>query len=338
MLRGRIEWLDLFRGAAALLVVLYHFRGYVGLPWFDFGFVAVDLFFVLSGLVLGLKYTDSIARGLSFREFALLRLKRLYPMTFIAGLFVLVLNQLRLPPGTWAPAADFGAWTIFLLTPFPMRFGLVRGAFPADGPVWSLWAELASNVVWFTTIRHAKRWMPLLGAVTFVAMVCFAWRNHSLDYGAWQGVIPRLSSVVRATAWFSVGYWVAVANPSVSVPPALLLLLLLSVMAASVAGIQPAWLVSVTTAGVGSVLLISLSHAPPPGRRTARMARWLGMASFPMYLVHAPAGRLLPLVSSLPAPMALALVVGAATLLATLLNEAAMKWLHRRPIAAASAT
>ena len=329
MPRGRIEWLDLFRGVAAILVVLYHFRGYIGVPWFDFGFVAVDLFFVLSGLVLGLKYTDSIARGMTLREFATVRMKRLYPMTFIAGLFVSMLNALGLPAGTWAPAADFGAWTVFLLTPYPSQFR-ARGAFPADGPVWSLWAELVSNVIWFATIRYARRWMPAVGLISLVAMIYLAWKFQTLDYGAWQGPFARLASVLRATAWFSVGYWIAVANPRVPLHALVCVALLLGVMAASAARIQPAWLLSVLTAGVGSVLLIALRHAPAPGERTARIARWLGMASFPMYLVHAPAGRLLPLVSSLPAPVALALVVGTATLIATVMNEASMKWLHRK--------
>jgi len=329
MLKGRIEWLDLFRGVAAILVVLYHFRGYVGIPWFDFGFVAVDLFFVLSGLVLGLKYTSSIDLGMTFREFALVRLKRLYPMTFIAGLFALAMNALGLPSGAWAPASDIGVWTIFLLIPYPSRFK-VHGAFPADGPVWSLWAELASNVVWFAIIKHAKRWMPVVGLGSFAAMVYLAWKYQTLDYGAWQGMFTRLASLVRATAWFSVGYWIAIANPRVPVSTSSLLVLLMAAMGLSAAGIRPAWFISVLTAVIGSFLLVSLRHAPAPGKRTARIARWLGMSSFPMYLIHAPAGRLLPLVSNVPAPLALLFVIGTSTLMVTFLNEVAMKMVHRR--------
>jgi peptidoglycan/LPS O-acetylase OafA/YrhL len=200
-----------------------------------------------------------------------------------------------------------------------------------------LWAELASNAVWFATIRHARRWMPALGLGTFAAMIWFAWRYQTLDYGAWQGVIARFSSLVRATAWFSVGYAIAMAKPRVPASPLFFLALLLSVMAASAAGIRPRWVVSVATAGVGSFLLAALRDAPPPGRGLSQVARWLGMASFPMYLIHAPAGRLLPLVSFLPAPLALVLVMGSATVVATLLNEAAMRWLHRRPVPAPAA-
>ncbi len=329
MLRGRIEWLDMFRGVAAILVVLYHFREYVGLPWLEFGFVAVDLFFVLSGVVLGLRYAESIEHGMPFRDFALARLKRLYPMTFIAGLFVVMLDLLGLPSGIWAPASDFGAWTVFLLIPYPSHLK-VRGAFPADGPVWSLWAELASNVVWFVAVRLAGRWMQILGTASFLAMLYLAWKFQTLDYGAWQGLFTRFASLVRATAWFSVGYWIAIANPRVPAPPPLLLAVLAAAMAASASGVRPAWLVSVITVGVGSLLIASLRRAAPPGRSVARIARWLGMASFPMYLVHAPAGRLLPLVPGMAHPVALVLVIGTSTVLATLLNEAAMRALHRK--------
>ena len=81
-LKNRIAWLDLFRGFAAITIVVYHYRYYLGLRTFEFGLLAVDGFFVLSGIVLAMKYTDAIAEGMSFQAFSAARVKRLYPMMF----------------------------------------------------------------------------------------------------------------------------------------------------------------------------------------------------------------------------------------------------------------
>src|SRR3954468_13971740 len=100
----RLQSLDFFRGVAALSVVYYHFHGALGLPRFEPGFLAVDLFFVLSGIVLGLIYTPKIESGLSFAEFMWHRLRRLYPMAILVTLLVLGMNAVGMPKGTFIPS------------------------------------------------------------------------------------------------------------------------------------------------------------------------------------------------------------------------------------------
>ena len=46
-----------------------------------------------------------------------------------------------------------------------------NAAFPPDVPVWSLWAELVVNVLWFAVIRVGRRWMPLLSGSAMLALV-----------------------------------------------------------------------------------------------------------------------------------------------------------------------
>src|ERR1700712_4091363 len=97
MNRARLEWLDLFRGMAGFVVVLFHYRSYLGIPFLEFGNLAVDMFFVLSGIVLGKKYAAAITEGMSFWAFAKARLIRLYPMTFVAGCLIVAMNLAGLP-------------------------------------------------------------------------------------------------------------------------------------------------------------------------------------------------------------------------------------------------
>jgi peptidoglycan/LPS O-acetylase OafA/YrhL len=84
-LRGRgterFAGLDLLRGIAALAVLALH------LPWpAAFGaplpraYLAVDLFFLLSGFVISHAYSQQLGTIARFRQYCVARLIRLYPL------------------------------------------------------------------------------------------------------------------------------------------------------------------------------------------------------------------------------------------------------------------
>lgn len=77
--------LDALRGIAILLVVLYHNFGYISI--FKFGWIGVDLFFVLSGflitnILVANKHTNS-----GLRNFFLRRILRIFPLYYFAFVF-----------------------------------------------------------------------------------------------------------------------------------------------------------------------------------------------------------------------------------------------------------
>ncbi len=82
-------------------------------------------------------------------------------------------------------------------------------------------------------------------------------------------------------------------------------------------------------ASAGVALLNLAYHLPAPGTVLGAISRWLGMLSFPLYLMHPPVGRLLPYVQGMPRWAALLLLMGGVTLVATLLNESAVKLVNR---------
>ena len=87
------------RGLAALWVLSFHADAFVPItvPFFQMGYVGVDVFFVLSGFILGHVHLDDFVdisiRGI--RRFLALRLSRIYPvhlaMLAVATLFAIVL-------------------------------------------------------------------------------------------------------------------------------------------------------------------------------------------------------------------------------------------------------
>jgi peptidoglycan/LPS O-acetylase OafA/YrhL len=90
------------RGVAALWVVLYHYCGTAQfLPNLDItphsyliskGYLAVDMFFILSGFVMAHVYRRTFSESVSkhYRGFLVARIARLYPLhVFILALFIL---------------------------------------------------------------------------------------------------------------------------------------------------------------------------------------------------------------------------------------------------------
>ncbi|WP_410011018.1 acyltransferase family protein [Pseudomonas sp. IsoF] len=79
--------IQVLRGLAVLFVVLEH----LAIPGFHYGYLGVDIFFVISGFLI----TSIVSRGLardkfSFKEFYLRRAKRLLPASFVTILATII--------------------------------------------------------------------------------------------------------------------------------------------------------------------------------------------------------------------------------------------------------
>lgn len=78
------------RGFAALYVVLYHLNGDFAFPLLAYGYLGVQLFFVISGFII--TYVHSQDRGFaSLKKFIVRRFTRIYPAYWAALLPVLLL-------------------------------------------------------------------------------------------------------------------------------------------------------------------------------------------------------------------------------------------------------
>lgn len=79
------------RGAASLLVVLYHFT-HAKIPFLWNGYLAVDLFFVLSGFIMTMVYHQKIGKGVTselYIRFLYHRFARIFPLYFVILCFML---------------------------------------------------------------------------------------------------------------------------------------------------------------------------------------------------------------------------------------------------------
>lgn len=151
------------RGLAALWVVLYHYCS-LYLPALDAhwlggllsrGYLAVDLFFLLSGFVLAHVYSDAAERkGFAFfRSFMRARVARIYPLhLFVLALFVAMAFAVRgihyVQDGAYYPLPLTGARSLeALVANVLMLQGVQAGELSWNYPTWSISVEFAAYLM-----------------------------------------------------------------------------------------------------------------------------------------------------------------------------------------------
>lgn len=318
----RMLWLDLFRGIAAIVVVLFHFHARIGLPQLQFGYLAVDMFFVLSGIVLGPKYAAAIRDGMSLKEFAWHRYRRLYPMAVIAALPVLAMKiaGLQAEHPNWASV--WPAISLLFVLPLPPSFGF-EFSFPANLAAWSLFAELASNAVWFAALQFRRGVWVFTCIAAFAGFLLAAYIHHDFDIGSRAPYGEVLAGIARAIGWFGLGTWIGKRRPKLPLPAWLLCAILAACLTASQYGWINGMKSDLLIVVVAAALLANLMHVRPPNAWMSKLCTWMGMFSYPLYMTHLTTSRLGAWLAheGLAAPLAYLGTAGVIGILVTVLNE-----------------
>jgi peptidoglycan/LPS O-acetylase OafA/YrhL len=150
------ETLDALRGVAAIAVVLGHFDSYHSLALFPKSYLAVDFFFILSGVVIARAYEERLLRG-GAMDFMKRRIIRLYPLVVLAMMFGLVTEASKTLIAHSSSAIPLGAlpgeWACGILL-LPYLGGPVwASVFPFDTPLWSLFFEVTVNAFYAFAVR-----------------------------------------------------------------------------------------------------------------------------------------------------------------------------------------
>lgn len=158
--RREIRQLTGVRIFAALWVVLYHLKGWIvelvpGLApawsFMDSGFIAVDLFFVLSGVIIAYQYFDRVKSPRQYVDFMFKRFARLYPV----HLFMLFVF-LAMIAGSAILGAKVNEPEKFTPLGFLLDVTLLRSWVTADlgwnVPAWSISAEWLAYALFPLTI------------------------------------------------------------------------------------------------------------------------------------------------------------------------------------------
>lgn len=313
------DLLDGLRGVAALMVMWFHiFEGYATSPFdqkFNHGYLAVDFFFILSGFVIGYAYDDrwkNCNNQLTLKEFAVRRLVRLHPMiimgAIIGGTTFIVGGSLQWDGTHIALSATMLAvlCTMFLIPTVPGTTTEIRGngeMYPVNGPMWSLFFEYIGNILYALFIRRVPtKALAILTSILGVLLGCFAIGNFSgsgsigvgwsmIDYNLPGGLLRMMFSYsagmllarlfaenrkikLRGAFWICAAAIVAV----VSMP--------------HIGGESAPWMNGIYDTLCVAALFPLIVWIAASGTTTngfsAKMCRWLGDISYPLYVVQYP--------------------------------------------------
>jgi peptidoglycan/LPS O-acetylase OafA/YrhL len=292
---ARFTALDGMRGAAAITVVMYHVGILLGTPSIPRGYLAVDLFFALSGFVLSFSYDRRFAAGMSTWEFMRLRFVRLMPL-YWAGWALGVIGLLaygNAPGVSVAPevpvSSRLTAATLnFFLLPF-LKGRAGDALFPLNGPGWSLFYELfVANLVFAAGWSFLKgKKMALFILASFVWLAAGARLHRSIAIGSFLDMLPYAPA--RVLVSFFIGVAVHRARSRLKparVPSWLLIALALSVFFVPLQG--PAGILF----DMFCVLIVFPTFivlGAVAKERNPSMGAMLGDASYALYSTHYPA-------------------------------------------------
>lgn len=293
---NRYLGLDALRGAAAILVVVLHLSSLQTTP-VPSAYLAVDLFFGLSGFVLAHSYGPKLVGGYrvwaDFMRRRFLRLWPLYALGTALGLSLHLYQSLRgwISDGAGPAAITAAANLVFLPSPWPLP-SAKSYAFPFNPPSWSLFCEMAVNIL-FAYLMKARRWRAaavLVLALSAIGVAALAWTYQGLLFG--NGFESTYLGLIRAAFSFFAGVLLydrraALGRLSGRLPPvaAMGLLALICVLPGQGLARTAIDLVVVMLAFPALVLLSSGPVKPGP---VARLCHALGVASYPLYVIHWP--------------------------------------------------
>jgi peptidoglycan/LPS O-acetylase OafA/YrhL len=271
------------RGLAAIIVVLFHAEAFFGRQVAPGGYLAVDLFFVLSGFVIAHAYDHKFAAGLGAWSFIRHRLIRFYPL-YLLGLIIgaswMALELILSPPAALTGQQLAIAFSLGLLF-LPSPFGWHANLYPLNVPAWSLFFELAVNAAYALCYRLLTT--RVLIGFTLLASALLAAQTLLWGFGTPFG------SLARSFFSFPLGvliYRFRERIPVVPVPPALLVTLLCVPMLIPVSdALRQAYdLACILFLFPAGIALASRIDSP---RLMLPMER-LGLISFPLYAIHHP--------------------------------------------------
>lgn len=278
---------------AALAVLVFHFTAAFRPAALPTSYLAVDLFFVLSGFVLTYAYQDKLGRSLTATDFMIARVIRLYPLYllgFIWGAALIVGLQIHSPHPSFPVNVSLALG--FNLFGLPSPYLLVGGSswlYQGNTPAWSLFYELVINLAFGLTARRlTDRRLIAIMIVAAIVLVAACWQRRDFSVGPdWYSVPGALA---RVTFSFSAGVlayrrWDKHRPRGLPVWVAALALLIIFAIPAN--GMARLALNCVAVLVVFPQLIYRTASAKPG--RFAGVCSTLGVASYAVYVLHWPA-------------------------------------------------
>ena len=316
--KPRYEILDGLRGVAALGVVMFHlmecYPSEISRWVMPHGFMSVDFFFALSGLVLGYAYDDRWDK-MSTWDFFKRRLTRLQPMAIMGVIIGVCLFYYT--GGPTFNAVDSAPWYMLLLEglllicmiPLPKSMD-IRGwgeLTSINGPIWTLIYEYVANILYALFLRRTGK--VVLGII--VAFCALMSADLCLQLNLWGNLVDPgyyctinggficdpehvYRAMVRLMFPFTMGLLLSRIGKFIKIKGgfwAASLLVLAMVSTPMLTDISPLYegIYELCAILLLFPLILSIGAGSKlEGTRATKLCLFVGQLSFPLYITHYP--------------------------------------------------
>jgi peptidoglycan/LPS O-acetylase OafA/YrhL len=293
----RIATLDGLRGMAAVMVILSHYFAEVpgGIAALMFGWLAVDIFFVLSGFLIGKLILERQQHSNFFSVFYVRRCCRIIPAYVITVVVCFALIE-RLP-SQWTDAeTSFPLWSYLL---FVQNFYMAgTGSVGAHwlAPTWTLAVEEHFYLIVPALIVFVrKQWLPTIFVVTAVAAIALRvviYYYSDLHHYAAVVLLPGRADLLTCGLLAAIAY----KNPSIDwsrLIPTLRILPIAALIASGLAYLVDPKLFNVlspTFVGIGcaAYIICIVLGTPEAKRYHSKVLQFFGNNGYCLYLTHLP--------------------------------------------------
>lgn len=286
---ARLHNLDSLRGVAAFAVVLFHMAQMHLAPMvFPRGYLAVDLFFILSGIVIAQSYEPRLNGGMALLTFMKARAIRLYPLAIAGGVigFGVLLMRHFAAPDKFGSLADIlvAAPLNLLLLPTFKSVTSNQEVFPINAPLWSLSLEFIINAVWACALVRIRT--VHVAALVVVSGLLYGAAIVQAGSGSTGWGVPNyLHGFPKVTFGFMVGVLIHRARSASPALPSIGPLALSALTIALLAMPRGSKLDMLTVFIVFPVLALLGTGTHQP---RSELGTKLGELSYPIYAVHFP--------------------------------------------------
>ncbi|MDR5881858.1 acyltransferase [Caballeronia sp. LZ032] len=283
------------RGVAALWVVVHHMLLLAPLPasldtLVHHGYLAVDIFFMLSGFVMSLTYermfrTRLLGRG--YAIFLLRRLARVYPLYVVTLLAVAALNLAGFSHSWSGGFANF-VFNVLMIHGWGFYDSI-------NSPAWSISTEFAAYLLFpaFTLLVLRQRWLRIASVTLFIAGIALM-SCVSLHQGAQNGPLDianeaTIFPLLRCLCEFGIGMavYVAARDPRIAKACSGKLVSAFIVIALLACLLTPGSDLVVVLATPFVIVIAATSRKAPVSRFLGSApVFFLGEISYAMYLLH----------------------------------------------------
>jgi peptidoglycan/LPS O-acetylase OafA/YrhL len=288
----RIVELDGLRGLAALTVIVAHYFGETpnGFDLLKIGWLGVNIFFVLSGFLIGSIIFDQGGQPNFFKSFYFRRAARIIPI-YVVVVTATCIAALLTQGHVWSDQPFSPGIYATFMTNMAMAWQDDLGSMWLR-PVWTLAVEEQFYLTLpLLIVFLPRRWlMPVLAALWFASLIFRIAYIDSNVTAAWVTLPARMDLLLTGVMLVMIYRQYDLSRHLMAIR---IIPLVAAVTLAIISNMISERMLLITCGSISSIgiacFILGIFYGSPEGvRYRGQVLRWFGQISYCLYLVHQP--------------------------------------------------